>query len=79
MNTMPFASLKTEAITFPADDTTSAFFGGEKMGVSAAWIVVWSLARNGGPNTHFGWGNVQENWLDLLEKVPSRPTTGPAW
>ena len=29
---MPFASQKTEAITFPADDTTLAFFGGEEEG-----------------------------------------------
>ena len=52
---------------------------GRRGGVSTAWIVVWSLARSGGPNTHLGWGNVQESWLDLLEKVPGRPTTGPAW
>ena len=34
-------------------------------------IVAWSLARSGGPNTHLGWGNVQENFLDLLQNVPS--------
>ena len=36
-------------------------------GVSTAWIVVWSLPRSGGHNTYLGWGNVQENWLDLLQ------------
>ena len=28
MNAMPFASQKTDAIFFPADETTFAFFGG---------------------------------------------------
>ena len=65
---MPFASQKTEAITFPANDTSLAFFGGEKRGVSTAWIVVWSLARSGGPNTHLGWGNAHENWSGSASK-----------
>ena len=44
---------------------------GVMRGVFTAWNVVWSLVRSGGPNTHLGWGNIQENWLDLLKKVPS--------
>ena len=73
---MPFASPKTEVITFTADDTTLAFFRVGEEGVFITWIVVWSLVRSGGHNTHLGWGNyVQENWLDLLHKVVSSPPT----
>ena len=32
MNTIPFASQKTKAITFPVDDTTLAFTGGGEEG-----------------------------------------------
>ena len=39
----------------------------------------WSLAQCGGHNTHLGWGNVQENWLDLLQNcqvLPRHDQTG---
>ena len=74
MNTMPFASHKTEAITFPADGTTLAFFGGGRGGVSTAWIVVWSLARSGGPQ-HSSWvrKRSRKTGWNLLQNVPSSP------
>ena len=52
---------------------------GEKISVSNAWIAIWSLAWSGGPNTHLGWGSIQENWLDLFQRVPISPATWPAW
>ena len=51
-----------------------AFFeGGEKGGVSTAWIVVWSLARSGGPNTHFGWGNCSRKLAGSASKSVNFP------
>ena len=61
MNTMPFASQKTDAITFPAEEMTFAFFGGVSLGASTASVVFWSLALSGGENG-------QNNWVGLLQK-----------
>ena len=39
MNTMPFASQKTDAIILPAEETTSAFFGGHRLSFGL-WLKV---------------------------------------
>ena len=51
MKTMPFASQKTDAITFPTEETFASL---EEVSqdASAASIVFWSLAQCGGSNSH---------------------------
>ena len=68
MNTVPFASRNTDAITLPAEKTTTAFFGGVIQDDSSASIVVWSLVQNSVSNTHPDLENGQENSLNLFQK-----------
>ena len=56
MNTMPFASQNTEAITFPVDDTTLAFFGAGEVECFHCMdcLLVSGSNQSDGPNIHVG-------------------------
>ena len=52
MNTMPFASQKMMPPSFLQRRRPLPSLEGVRQGASTSLIVFWSLAQNGGPDTH---------------------------